>query len=120
MQNKFSVSIIFQYFKHFVENHFQTIIKYLYFDNGEEFIALKPFLLQNGINHYTTTSHTTQQNGIAEWRQRHLVETGLTLLHDASLNLSYWSHTFQTMSYLINRQPTLILQNKSPFKVLFG
>jgi len=41
------------------------------------------------------------------------------LLHDASLPLSYWPHAFQTAVYLINRQPTPLLQNKSPFEVLF-
>jgi len=32
---------------------------------------------------------------------------------------SYWPHAFQTAAYLINRQPTPLLQNKSPFEVLF-
>ncbi|KAJ0099515.1 hypothetical protein Patl1_20748 [Pistacia atlantica] len=44
----------------------------------------------------------------------------LTLLHDASLPLSYWPYAFQTVTYRINRQPTPLLQNKSPFEVLFG
>ncbi|KAJ0083678.1 hypothetical protein Patl1_29526 [Pistacia atlantica] len=64
--------------------------------------------------------YTPQQNGVSERRHRHLVETGLTLLHDASLPLSYWPHAFQTATYLINGQPTPLLQNKSPFEALFG
>jgi len=51
---------------------------------------------------------------------RHLVETGLTLLHDAHLDFSYLPYSFQTASYLINRQPTPLLQGKSLFEVLFG
>ena len=45
---------------------------------------------------------------------------GLTLLHDTSLPFSYWPHAFQRASYLINRQPTSLLQNHSPFEALFG
>lgn len=44
---------------------------------------------------------------------------GLTLLHDASLSLSYWPHAFSTAAYLINSQPTPLLNNKSPFEALF-
>ena len=62
---------------------------------------------------------TPQQNGVSERCHRHLVETSLTLLHDASLPLSYWPHAFSTATYLINRQSTPLLHNKSPFEALF-
>ena len=120
MVNKSGVSSIFPHFKKIVETRFQAIIKTLYSDNGGEFIALKSFLSLNGITHYTTAPHTPQQNGVSERRHRHLVETGLTLLHDASLDFSFWPHAFQIASYLINRQPTPLLQNKSPYEALFG
>ena len=42
------------------------------------------------------------------------------LLYDANLDFSYWPYGFQTTSYLINRQPTPLLKNKSPFEALFG
>lgn len=104
MVTKSSVSSIFPHFKKFVETRFQTKIKSLYSNNGGEFIALKLYLSLHGISHYTIAPHTPQQNGVFE--HRHLVETGLTLLHDASLALSYWPHAFQTASYFTNRQPT--------------
>ncbi|KAJ0111782.1 hypothetical protein Patl1_03222 [Pistacia atlantica] len=91
-----------------------------YSDNGGEYISLKPFLSLHGISHYTTGPHTPQQNGVSECRHCHLVETGLTLLHDANLPLSYWPHAFHTATYLINRQPTPLLQHRSPFEALFG
>ena len=120
MVTKSDVSKNFPHFKRFVETRFQKSIKTLYSDNGGEFIALKSYLLLHGITHYTTAPHTPQQNGVSERRHRHLVETGLTLLHDAHLDFSYWPYAFQTASYLINKQPTPLLQEKSPFEVLFG
>ena len=120
MVTKSGVSIIFPHFKKFVETRFQKLLKTLYFDNGGEYIALRSFLLLHGITHYTTTPHTPQQNGVSERRHCHLVEMGLTLLHDTNLDFSYWPYAFQTASYLINRQPTPLLHHKSPYKALFG
>ena len=112
MVTKSDVSKIFPHFKRFVETRFQKSIKTLYFDNGGEFITLKSYLLLHGITHYTTAPHTPQQNGVFERRHHDLVETGLTLLHDAHLDFSYWPYAFQTASYLINRQPTPLLWEK--------
>jgi len=94
MVKKSDISTIFPKLKKVVETRFQTKIKSLYSDNGGEFITLRSFLSHSGISHYTTAPHTPQQNGVAERRHCHLVETGLTLLHDANLDLSYWPHAF--------------------------
>ena len=48
------------------------------------------------------------------------LKRGLTLIHDANLAFSYWLYAFQTTSYLINRQPTPLIQEKWPFEALFG
>jgi len=118
MTNKSCVSRIFPQFKHLVENIFHTKIKSIYSNNGGEFVVLKQYFSIHGISHHTT-AHTPQQNGVSKLRHRHLVETSLTLLYDASLPLSYWPHAFSTAAYLINRQPTPLLQNKTPFEILF-
>ena len=97
MVTKSGVSKIFPHFKRFVGTRFQKSIKTLYSDNGGEFIALKSYLLLHGITHYTTAPHTPQQNGVSERRHRHLVETGLTLLHNAHLDFSYWPFSFKQL-----------------------
>ncbi|KAL4559915.1 hypothetical protein LXL04_032061 [Taraxacum kok-saghyz] len=81
--------------------------------------GLLPFLQSHGISHYTTPPHTPEQNGVAEHRHRHIVATELALLHYAKLSLSFWSHAFQTAVYLINRLPTPVLHNQSPYECLF-
>jgi hypothetical protein len=55
-----------------------------------------------------------------ERKHRHIVETGLTLLAHCSAPLTYWAEAFQTACYLINRLPTPILNNESPFQKLFS
>ncbi|OMO95913.1 hypothetical protein CCACVL1_05180 [Corchorus capsularis] len=63
-----------------------------------------------------TPPHTSEHNGFAERRHRHVIETGLTLLHQASLPLEFWSYAFQTAVYLINRMPSPNLKFQSAFQ----
>lgn len=37
----------------------------------------------------------------------------------SSVPTKYWTDAFQTAVFLINRMPTPILQNTSPFQILF-
>jgi hypothetical protein len=116
---KSDVLNVFTKFKTVVEKFFKTSILTIYSDGGGEYQKLKSFLETYGIQHLKTPPHTPQHNGSAERRHCHIVETGLTLLHNASLPLSFWSFAFQTTSYLINRLLTPLLNNKSPFESLF-
>ncbi|CAA7017709.1 unnamed protein product [Microthlaspi erraticum] len=94
-------------------------IRTLYSDNGGEFIALRSFLSDNGISHFTSPPHTPEHNGIAERKHRHVVETGLTLLGQSSMPTSYWYYAFSTAVYLINRFPSPTIENHTPYEKLF-
>jgi histone deacetylase 1/2 len=73
-----------------------------------------------GISHRVSCPHTSQQNGIAERKHHHIVETGLALLAHSSLPLPYWDEAFLTACYLHNRMPTLLLQTETPVHRLFS
>lgn len=47
------------------------------------------------------------------------MEIGLTLLAQAGLSPKYWVDSFLTSIYLINRLPSSVLKNQSPFSKLF-
>ncbi|TQE05315.1 hypothetical protein C1H46_009090 [Malus baccata] len=49
----------------------------------------------------------------------HIVETGLTLLAQSGLSTPFWTESFHTSNYIINRLPTCLLHNLSPFEKLF-
>lgn len=85
MKPKSDTFDIFKKFKVFVETYFKTKIRTLYSDNVGEYIKLTSFLSTNGISHFLTPPHTPQHNCFAECRHRHIVETGLALLHHASM-----------------------------------
>jgi len=59
------------------------------------------------------------KNGTVERRHRHIVETGITLLGQCNAPLPFWNYAFESLIYLINCMPTLVLQNKSLFECLF-
>ncbi|GJR52477.1 retrovirus-related pol polyprotein from transposon TNT 1-94 [Tanacetum coccineum] len=72
-----------------------------------------------GIIHRRSCPHTSEQNGFVERRNRHVVETGLTLLAQACVPQRFWHYAFDTAVYLINRMPSLTSTNKSPFEHIF-
>ncbi|WOH16446.1 hypothetical protein DCAR_0935999 [Daucus carota subsp. sativus] len=70
--------------------------------------------------HLQSPPYTPQHIGTAERKHRHIVETSLTLLHHSSLPITYWTASFQTVVYLINRMQTPYLQFLSPYQKLFS
>lgn len=120
LKQKSHVKETFITFKALIENHFGSKIQNLYSDNGGEYIALRSFLSEHGISHLTSPPHTPEHNGVAERKNRHIVETGLTLLHQASLPTTFWTYSFAAVVYLINRMPMPQLNHQSPYIKLFG
>jgi hypothetical protein len=78
------------------------------------------FFRSLGIAHRVSCPHTHQQNGSAERKHRHIVETGLALLAHAHIPLKFWYEAFLTATYLINRLPTRVIDNKCPLERLFN
>lgn len=61
-----------------------------------------------------------QQNGRAERKHRHILDTVRTLLISAKVPEHFWGEAVFTAVYTINRLPTLVLGNKSPYEQLYG
>lgn len=115
MKLKSQVREMFMAFTALVENKFRQRIGTLYSDNSGEFIALHQFLSSKGISHLTTPPHIPEHNGISKRKDKHIVETSLTLLSYTSIPKAYWSYAFAATVYLINRMITQILDDESPY-----
>ena len=106
LKHKSDVEQVFYAFQAHVERLLDAKLKAVQSDWGGEYHKLHRYFLRTGISHRVSCPHTSQQNGIAERKHRHLVETGLALLAHSSLPLRYWDEAFLTACYLINRMPT--------------
>ncbi|CAL2228235.1 unnamed protein product [Prunus armeniaca] len=120
--NKSDVFGIFVKFHAYISTFFNKHIKIFQSDGGGEFVntAMRDFLAKHGILHYKSCPHTPQQNGLAERKHRHLVDTALTLLSTTSMPLKFWFHAISTANFLINRMCTKVLNWDSPYSKLFG
>ena len=88
-------------------------------DWGGEYRVFIDFLNQNGIIFRHSCPYTHHQNGSMERKHRHIVELGLTLLAQANLSFQYWWDAFHTAVFHINRLPTPVLKNQTPYEKLF-
>lgn len=77
------------------------------------------YLTQHGMLHETSCVDTASQNGDAERKNRHLLETTRALLFHMKVPKSFWADAVLTSCYLINRIPSTVLDFEIPYKVLF-
>ncbi|WVY94335.1 hypothetical protein V8G54_033423 [Vigna mungo] len=91
-------------------------------DNGTEYVnhEFLNFLSHNGIVHELTCVNTPQQNGVAQRKNRHLLEVTRALLFQMSVPKNYCREVVLTATYLINRLPTRILNGISPIESLLS
>ena len=89
LKHIFDVPSIFECFKTIVEHYFATTIQTIYSDGGGEYQSLSHVLSHFGIQYLKSPPHTPQVVGIAERKHRHVVETGLALLHHVLMPLYF-------------------------------
>jgi len=77
------------------------------------------FYKEKGIIHQTSCGDIPQQNGVVERKHWHLLQVTRALMVQSKLPRKYWGEALLTATYLINRMPTNVLQNRSPFEVLY-
>nr|GEZ19638.1 retrovirus-related Pol polyprotein from transposon TNT 1-94 [Tanacetum cinerariifolium] len=83
-------------------------------NQGTWFYGLK------GIKREFSVPMTPQQNGIAERKNRTLIEAARTLLADLLLPISFWAEAVNTACYVQNRVLVTKPHNTSPYELLHG
>ncbi|KAI5317378.1 hypothetical protein L3X38_037085 [Prunus dulcis] len=120
LKQKSEVTAKFKLFYQYVATQFDKKITTLRSDNGGEYVNhdLHTFLSQHGIVHQTTCAYTPQQNGVAEHKNRHLLEVVRASLFEARMPHHFWGEALCSAAYLINRTPSSTLQYQTPFQTL--
>ncbi|KAL4022729.1 hypothetical protein IC575_016474 [Cucumis melo] len=105
-----------------IRTQFSCHIKTLRTDNALEYndFTFLSFLSQQGTLVQRSCPHTSQQNGRAERKHRHILDSVRALLLSASCPEKFWGEAALTSVYTINRLPSSVLQNISPFEKLYG
>ena len=100
----------FDKFKEFhakVEKQLGKSIKTLRSDRGGEYLSddFLGHLIKNGILSQLTAPGTPQQNGVAERRNRTLLDMVRSMMSYSTLPLSFWGYALQTAYYILNQVP---------------
>ena len=105
-----------------IEKQTGKCIKILRSDSGGEYVFrdFKKYCKENGIQQQFTVSHTPQQNGIAERKNRTLVECARSMLQGKHISNGFWEEAVNTVVYLKNISPTKKLEFQTPFEVFNG
>nr|GEV68888.1 hypothetical protein [Tanacetum cinerariifolium] len=91
-------------------------------DNEGEFKnkEMSDFCLQKGIKREFSNARTPQQNGVAERRNRTLIEAARIMLADAKLLVTFWAEAVNTACYVQNRVLVNKSHNKTPYELFNG
>ena len=89
-------------------------------DRGTEYLNdhLQTFLRNQGIKFECTVGYCPEQNGIAERRNRTLVEAARTMLSDSELPKNHWAEAINTANHAQNR--IIGKSGHSPFERFFN
>ena len=109
-----------QHFLLEIITQYATMVKVLRTDNALEFTqtAIEELCLAHGIVHQTTCPYTSQQNGVAERKHRHLLDMVRTLLLAMRVPQYLWCEAVLTATYLVNRLPSAALGGAIPLQRL--
>ncbi|GJZ71788.1 putative RNA-directed DNA polymerase [Tanacetum coccineum] len=120
LKNKAEVYDRFTAFYAMIQTQFQKSIQVVRSDNGGEYMnsQMNLFFQSKGIVHQTTCPHTPEQNGVAERKNRLLLEMTRALIIESNAPNFFWPEALATATYLINRLPTKILKMKTPLETL--
>ena len=82
--------------------------------------AFQAVLHSYGTVHQLTCLGTSQQNGRAKRKLRHILDTVRALLFSVKVPAPFWSEAALHVVHAINRIPSTVIQNQTPYGCLFG
>nr|GFA28983.1 putative ribonuclease H-like domain-containing protein [Tanacetum cinerariifolium] len=105
-----------------LENLLSIKVKVIRCDNETEFknSDLNQFCRLKGIKREFSVPRTPQQNGIAERKNKTLIEAARTLLADSLLPIPFWAEAVNTACYVQNKVLVTKPHNKTPYELLHG
>ncbi|GJV29004.1 putative ribonuclease H-like domain-containing protein [Tanacetum coccineum] len=122
LRTKDETSGILKDFIRQIENQLNQKVKTIRCDNGTEFKNkdVIEFCGSKGIKREYSNARTPQQNGVAERKNRTLIEAARTMLADSFLPNTFWAEAVSTACYVLNRVLVTKPHNKTPYELITG
>lgn len=78
------------------------------------------FCKSHGIKRQLTVAYTPQQNGVCERKNRAIMNMDESILARSCVPKSFWSEAVNWSLHILNRSPTLAVQNLTPDETWSG
>ena len=122
LQEKSEAFETFKKFKVMVEKSTGQHVRGLRSDRGGEYLSnsFKKFCDEHGIRRFLTAPYTPQQNGVAERKNRTILDMVRSMIKTKNMPKEFWAEAVQCAVYIQNRCPHAILENKTPQELWRG
>lgn len=106
----------FKLFKKKVKTETGKHIKCLRTDRGGEYTSheFSDYCKEQGIRRQLTTAYTPQQNGIAERKNRTVMNVVRSMLSTRRVPKVFWAEAVNWTFYVLNRCPTVAVKDMTP------
>lgn len=108
--------VTFKQFKSCIDKESSLSIKCLRTDRGGEFTSIEfnDYYRENRIKRQSITAYTPQQNGVAERKNRTMMNMVRSLLVEKNVPKSFWPEAVNWAFYVLNRCPTSSIKDMTP------
>ncbi|GJV20680.1 putative ribonuclease H-like domain-containing protein [Tanacetum coccineum] len=105
-----------------IDNLIDLKVKVIRCDNRTDFKnrVMNQFCEMKDIKREFSVAWNLQQNGVAEMKNKTLIEAARTMLADSKLPATFWAEAVNTTCYVQNRVLVVKPQNKTPYKLFLG
>lgn len=123
LEKKSEVPLYFARYHKWLTNRFsQFPTSKIRVDNAREFTQgdMERYCQQAGIEIDSGSPYSPELNGLAERKNKSLLNTMRSLLQEGEMPVKYWNYALKVAEFLINRTPTKTNQEfASPYELIF-
>ncbi|GJW91645.1 retrovirus-related pol polyprotein from transposon TNT 1-94 [Tanacetum coccineum] len=115
---KYTLVIVDEYSR-MVENQNDVKVKQIRTNNGTEFRnhELESFCDEKGISQNFSSPYTLEQNGVAERKNKTLIEAARTMLNGSVLSKHFWTKAVRIACCTQNKSISVKRHDKTPYEI---